>query len=672
LLPWQKLSAFLEHDFSQERWCNAAVKNAYSLLSKKQFEASAAFFLLCEPPRLQEAVRVLAVRLADPSLALVVSRLVEHRASTQFQHDFMAVSSQRGVSPAGDVTKRLLRDDVVPMFRERGDRWLESCALWWLEEFEQACAILSPPSQDVDVVVEPEDTVHGGAPLVKTTQAVVRFYVNLTSITIYFQYLHSSDNASMLNWAKTVRRAKLKAVDFESPLSISHAGVTSPGRFRLASVTDIEHAFSFAAYVCKRNGLSDTALVEMLQARHLINTHARFDMSVLDASDAMDGALSSVVGDASPTSPRLRASMRRLAALKKTSNGEVAGNPLMSPRLASSMRSLLVSRLSCVTSDDWVTSGGGASGGGGSSSPWSASPRRMSDINQSFSPTWRSPVSSPRGHRKLQRARTSSDWSELVPGAESLDDRRHSPAVTPWLKAQLADIECRRWASSAFVGKMIGLRVAREMISHFRADLDHLFLHSEEGSEASSPDQGADSHSQTQSAGDRHSVGHRRYLEELCAPLCSQFQVDRAYVLEAALAVLHPHAHLHLAEVCFLLSQLRRRSALTKWIQYVALSVLRSCATFASCRVTDHVYRDWEGLTVQLCYLLHLDATREIALPAEVVAQVTVAVRTGVLFLGWIRHRADIVHAAITRPFGACCRSLLAIGSALTLMLLAF
>lgn len=601
---------------------------------------------------------MLAVRLADPSLALVVARLVEHRSSTQFHHDFMAMSSQRGVTSAGDVIKRLLRDDVVPMFRQRGDRWLESCALWWLEEFEQACAIISPPSQDVDVVVGQEDAVtaasgSGDAPLVSKTQAAARFYVNLTSIPIFFQYLHSSDNSSMLTWAKSVRRAMVKAADFESPLSLSPSGKTSPGRFRLASVTDIEHAFSFAAYVCKRNGLSDTALVEMLQARHLINMHARFEMSVLDASDAMEDALGVASGDAAPTSPRFRSSMRRLVALKKPPGGGDEQNPLVSPRLGASMHNLLVDRLSCVTSDDWVTSSGGASGGGGNS-PWSASPRRMSDINQSFSPTWRSPTSSPRGRRKLHRARTSNDWLKLVPGTEPLDRRYRSPsAVAPWIKAQLADIECRRWASSAFVGKMIGLRVAREMISHFRADLGHLFIHFEEGSEASGLEQDYEGHSHAQSAGDRCSLGHRRYLEELCAPLCAQFQVDRAYVLEAALAVLQPHAHLHLAEVCFLLSQLRRRSALTKWIQYVALSVLRSCATFASCRVTDHVYRDWEGLTVQLCYLLHLDSTREIALPAEVVAQVAVAVRTGVLFLGWIRHRADIVHAAITRPFGA-------------------
>ncbi|KAL4155833.1 hypothetical protein PRNP1_007934 [Phytophthora ramorum] len=54
------LASFLENDFSDKRWSNAAIRNAYSLLSKKKYEAAAAFFLVCEPPRIQDAIRVLA------------------------------------------------------------------------------------------------------------------------------------------------------------------------------------------------------------------------------------------------------------------------------------------------------------------------------------------------------------------------------------------------------------------------------------------------------------------------------------------------------------------------------------------------------------------------------------------------------------------------------------
>ena len=40
------MSTFFGHDFSQERWRKAALKNAYALLGKQRFEHAIAFFLL--------------------------------------------------------------------------------------------------------------------------------------------------------------------------------------------------------------------------------------------------------------------------------------------------------------------------------------------------------------------------------------------------------------------------------------------------------------------------------------------------------------------------------------------------------------------------------------------------------------------------------------------------
>ncbi|KAL4128815.1 hypothetical protein PRIC2_007795 [Phytophthora ramorum] len=277
------LASFLENDFSDKRWSNAAIRNAYSLLSKKKYEAAAAFFLVCEPPRIQDAIRVLAVRLGDPSLALVIARIVEYNADDKLQHDF--TTSQAGITPVGDITKQLLEQDVIPLFRRKCEVWLESCALWWLEEFEHAWAVLLPQFQDVDV------------------------------------------------------------------------------------------------------------------------------------------------------------------------------------------------------------------------------------------------------------------WGD------------------------------------------------------------------------------------------------------------NEFQVDRNYVYEAALAVMHPHAYLHIVEVCFLLSELGRVSALRKWVEYVSLSMMHSCSTFASCCIAEDVYRDWEGLTIQLCYILNLDAHCQISIPAQVIAHISVAVRTGIIFLGWARQRTDIVRQAVSLPF---------------------
>lgn len=550
------------------------MKNAYSLLSKKQYETAAAFFLLCEPPRLQEALRVLAVRQSDPSLALVVARLVEYRTNESFQQDFISSTSlQHDVTSADAVTRQLLEHDIVPFFRAKNDRWMESCALWWLEDFEQASTVLLPLSQAVDAVPEPHVCAyhplerHASDANVRC-KAVVHFYVNLTSIPIYFQYLHSSANSALLLWAR--KKIHRRALDVSSSPS---------ARRKLATTADIEHAFSFAAYACKRNGLSDTALVEMLQARHLVNVHARFELRAAETSSVTDAV-------ASVSPPRVRASMRHLTRL------EIKTPPF-------------------------------------DRSPWSASPRRMSDMHQ-LDLAAASLSSTSLGDRTpFVRASTTNLLNLLQEPA------RPTPPA-PWLKAQIADIECRRWSSSAFVGKMVGIRVAREMISHFRAELDLCFRHFDPTVE----------HFRAEP--------HKEFLEELCAPLCQQFQVDRDYVVEAALGVLQPHAYLHIVEVCFLLSELGRAATLCKWIQYVSLSMLHSCSTFASCTITDDIYRDWEGLTIQLCYLLNLDAQGQLQLPNKVVAQVAVAVRTGCIFLSWCRHDSRIIHEAILAPFCTC------------------
>ncbi|KAE9122123.1 hypothetical protein PF010_g6854 [Phytophthora fragariae] len=595
------LASFLENDFSDKRWSNAAIKNAYSLLSKKRYEAAAAFFLLCDPPHVQDAIRVLSVRLGDPSLALIISRLVEYRLDDKLQNNF--TMNQAGITPAGDVTKQLLEQDVVPLFRLKREVWLESCALWWLEEFEQSWAVLLPQFQDVDVRGSNELILPMKNGLVSSVMQATHFYVNLTSLTVYFQHLHSSVNSTLLSWAKKKMQQQAFPDAPVSPVTVS----SGKKRLQLASTADIEHAFAFAAYVCKRSGLSDTALVEMLQARHLINLHARFEISTIETgSNSISDLLleSEVNGESgSPTSPRFQSSVRTL-------RRETTLSFITSPLTGKSPRHGL----------------------------WSASPRRMSFADKPGLLHIDPVVSG----MKSSRQRASS-----IALSKALQSEKTLPTA-PWLKAQIADIECRRWASSAFVGKMIGIRVAREMISHFRSELDMWFRH---GDGIDSP-----THAMTITTTPRqrhhHRVKlHREFLDELCTPLCEQFQVDRNYVYEAALAVMHPHAYLHIVEVCFLLSELNRVSTLRKWVEYVSLSMLHSCSTFASCSIAEDVYRDWEGLTIQLCYILNLDAQGQISIPPRVIAHISVAVRTGIIFLGWAGQRSDIVRQAVSLPF---------------------
>ncbi|CAI5735529.1 unnamed protein product [Hyaloperonospora brassicae] len=596
----KSLASFLDNDFSQKRWSNAAVKNAYSLLSKKKYEAAASFFLLCEPPRIKDAVRVLAVRQGDPSLALIISRLVEYRADGDH-----AFTSQTGITPAGIITKKLLEQDVLPLFRRKCEVWLESCALWWLEEFEQAWAVLLPQFQDVDVCqVNNKLTLPTEEILLTNVMRATHFYVNLTSLTIYFQHLHSNVSSILLSWAKQKMHQRV----FPDAPALPALASSGKRRLQLASAADIEHAFSFAAYVCKRNGLSDTALVEMLQARHLVNLHARFEISAIEASSValsdaiLEGDSTSLFDD--PTSAKNQVLRTRWRQANKPSS-------FTSPTANRST----------------------------SRAAWITPRRRMSFMDTVCPPCTEVQMAEKKVPPRRSRA-SSLSWKSL---------QSDNPIPTaPWLKAQIADIECRRWASSAFVGKMIGIRVAREMISHFRAELDVYFRRGGDNNSSSH----ASAIATTSVQRHHHRVKlHRQFLDELCTPLCEQFQVDRNYVYEAGLAVMHPHAHLHIVEVCFLLSELGRTSTLRKWIEYVSLSMLHSCYTFASCSIAEDTYRDWESLTIQLCYILNLDSQGQIRVPPQVIAHISVAVRTGIIFLGWARNRSDIVRQALTLPF---------------------
>lgn len=52
----EKMTAFFSHNFNEDRWRKAALKNAFSLLGKQRFEQSAAFFLLAGS--LKDAIEV--------------------------------------------------------------------------------------------------------------------------------------------------------------------------------------------------------------------------------------------------------------------------------------------------------------------------------------------------------------------------------------------------------------------------------------------------------------------------------------------------------------------------------------------------------------------------------------------------------------------------------------
>ena len=69
------MTAFFSNDFSQDRWRNAALKNAFALLGKQRFLHAAAFFLLSGS--LKDALDICIDKLDDLQLAMTIARLYE-------------------------------------------------------------------------------------------------------------------------------------------------------------------------------------------------------------------------------------------------------------------------------------------------------------------------------------------------------------------------------------------------------------------------------------------------------------------------------------------------------------------------------------------------------------------------------------------------------------------
>ena len=121
---------FLSNDFEQERWQNAALKNAFALLGKQRFEYAASFFLLAG--KLQDAVSVCIKQLNDPQLALVICRLYE--------------------GENGPVFQNLVVQTLIPLAESKQDRWSLSILYTLIKDREQAfyCLSKSIPSSVIE------------------------------------------------------------------------------------------------------------------------------------------------------------------------------------------------------------------------------------------------------------------------------------------------------------------------------------------------------------------------------------------------------------------------------------------------------------------------------------------------------------------------------------------
>ncbi|CAL1615577.1 unnamed protein product [Knipowitschia caucasica] len=168
-----KMTEFFSHNFTEERWRKAALKNAFSLLGKQRFQHSAAFFLLAGS--LKDAVEVCVEKLQDLQLALVISRLYESEFET------------------GSTYKKILHRHVLGQDKQIGghhDPFLRSMAYWVLENYSRALDTLI--EQPCSIITETPQTISACNP------DVFNFYTYLrTHPLLLRRHFGSSDKAKV-------------------------------------------------------------------------------------------------------------------------------------------------------------------------------------------------------------------------------------------------------------------------------------------------------------------------------------------------------------------------------------------------------------------------------------------------------------------------------------------
>ncbi|XP_006162399.1 dmX-like protein 1 isoform X2 [Tupaia chinensis] len=128
-----KMTQFFGHNFEDERWRKAALKNAFSLLGKQRFEHSAAFFLLAGC--LRDAVEVCLEKLNDIQLALVIARLYESEFDTSATYKSILRKKVLGIdSPVKELNSLNINT--------HSDPFLRSMACWILEDYSGALETL--------------------------------------------------------------------------------------------------------------------------------------------------------------------------------------------------------------------------------------------------------------------------------------------------------------------------------------------------------------------------------------------------------------------------------------------------------------------------------------------------------------------------------------------------
>uniref|UniRef100_A0A8C0PIN0 RAVE complex protein Rav1 C-terminal domain-containing protein n=1 Tax=Canis lupus familiaris TaxID=9615 RepID=A0A8C0PIN0_CANLF len=141
----EKMTTFFSHNFNEDRWRKAALKNAFSLLGKQRFEQSAAFFLLAGS--LKDAIEVCLEKMEDIQLAMVIARLYESEFETSSTYISILNEKILGCQKDG------LGFDCK---RLHPDPFLRSLAYWVMKDYTRALDTLleqTPKDDDEHQVI---------------------------------------------------------------------------------------------------------------------------------------------------------------------------------------------------------------------------------------------------------------------------------------------------------------------------------------------------------------------------------------------------------------------------------------------------------------------------------------------------------------------------------------
>uniref|UniRef100_A0A8B9GNT3 Dmx like 2 n=1 Tax=Amazona collaria TaxID=241587 RepID=A0A8B9GNT3_9PSIT len=141
----EKMTAFFSHNFSEDRWRKAALKNAFALLGKQRFEQSAAFFLLAGS--LKDAIEVCLEKMEDIQLAMVIARLYESEFETSITYTSILYEKILGCQKDGTG---------FSCTKLHSDPFLRSIAYWIMKDYTRALDTLleqTPKDDDENPVI---------------------------------------------------------------------------------------------------------------------------------------------------------------------------------------------------------------------------------------------------------------------------------------------------------------------------------------------------------------------------------------------------------------------------------------------------------------------------------------------------------------------------------------